>query len=255
MKLSRFVVPALLGFIGLSAVAQADTITETTDFGNTRATARSLNGLFSSASNLANDNVYGVGSPTVIINGSIGIGNDKDFFSFSGTVGQQYYFDIDGTNGVEGVLSLFDSSGVLVALGDEMTSPIDPGSITQRDPFLGVYTLKKTDTFYLAFTDYSNSPTAYYNNPNFSPRTQLFRPNTGEVGSGVADNGSYGNYAYDSNTTPNQDFFRNSSSAISNYTLNATLATPEPSTYAMMALGLVALCVLSAKRKKDGQAI
>jgi hypothetical protein len=33
------------------------------------------------------------------------------------------------------------------------------------------------------------------------------------------------------------------------------VATPEPSTYAMMALGLVALCVLGAKRKKDGQAL
>jgi hypothetical protein len=42
--------------------------------------------------------------------------------------------------------------------------------------------------------------------------------------------------------------------AFDNLRLNA-VATPEPSTYAMMALGLVALCVLGAKRKKDGQAI
>jgi hypothetical protein len=35
----------------------------------------------------------------------------------------------------------------------------------------------------------------------------------------------------------------------------SVVATPEPSTYAMMALGLVALCVLGAKRKKGEQAI
>jgi hypothetical protein len=33
------------------------------------------------------------------------------------------------------------------------------------------------------------------------------------------------------------------------------VATPEPSTYAMMALGLVTLCVLGARRKKDAQAL
>jgi hypothetical protein len=35
----------------------------------------------------------------------------------------------------------------------------------------------------------------------------------------------------------------------------SAVATPEPSTYAMMALGLVALCVLGAKRKKNEEAI
>jgi hypothetical protein len=40
-----------------------------------------------------------------------------------------------------------------------------------------------------------------------------------------------------------------------NVRLNATVATPEPSTYAMMVLGLVALCVLGAKRKKGEETI
>jgi hypothetical protein len=33
------------------------------------------------------------------------------------------------------------------------------------------------------------------------------------------------------------------------------VATPEPSSYAMMALELVALCVLGVKRKKEEQTI
>jgi hypothetical protein len=39
------------------------------------------------------------------------------------------------------------------------------------------------------------------------------------------------------------------------YGRSTVVPTPEPSTYAMMALGCIALCVLGAKRKKDGQAI
>jgi hypothetical protein len=48
----------------------------------------------------------------------------------------------------------------------------------------------------------------------------------------------------------------NNISLIDNFSFGTRVVpTPEPSTYAMMALGCIALCVLAAKRKKDEQAL
>lgn len=259
-------------FLGASS-ARADLIVEGADFGNTRASAFNLNGLLSSSSNGAGDNVYGIGDPTAIIRGAIGVANDVDFFSFSGMGGQQFYFDVDTTNRQgslpDSFLSLFDDTGTLIARGDEIfneteDSTFDPGSTSGNDAFLGVYTLtgdsNTSRTYYLAITDFKNRATASPDEADFDPdfgnAFQLVRPTTGEGQPGEGFDGDITNIGI-VNVTPGDDSFLGGSDTATGrgtYTLNvtqigSTAPVPEPSTWAMMGLGVLAMVGISRRRK------
>jgi hypothetical protein len=59
-----------------------------------------------------------------------------DFFSFTGVAGEQVYFDVDNSpRTLDTFLSLFSGNGTLLALADD--SERDPGSASVRMPFWG----------------------------------------------------------------------------------------------------------------------
>lgn len=254
--------------------ASAALISENGDFGNTRGTAFNLNGSLTSDSNGANDNVYRVGDPTAIIRGQISSGSDVDFFSFSGMGGQQFYFDVDNggvTNALtDSFLSLFDDTGTLIATGDDTSTgdgtgsgsgggTLDPGSAQGADAFLGVYTLggdpNTSRNYFLAITTFSNRPTAV---GSATGTQQLLRPTDpfeNQAGAGNGDD--IGNFALTGATAGN-DNFRNSTENLSgfgNYTLNVTMQVapvPEPTTWAMMGMGVIGMVGIGWRRKRCG---
>jgi hypothetical protein len=112
---------------------------------------------------------------------------DVDFYRFS-TTGGRAYFDIDNTPFTfDAVLSLFNSSGTLIALNDD-SSPADPGSESSLDPFLGVVTLPG-GTYYLAVSQFNNFPAT----PTFAVAS-LTRPDGAPGGAAVI--GQPGNSAF-----------------------------------------------------------
>jgi len=81
-----------------------------------------------------NPNLYDTSLPSVIVQGSVSSSSDQDFFSITLQAGELLLLDVDGTNGLDSFLTLYDASGT--AIGDEDDYVIsDPGSETA----VGIY--------------------------------------------------------------------------------------------------------------------
>jgi len=171
--------------------------------------------------------------PTATVTGANGA-DDIDFFAFTAGAGLAY-FDIDNDPfEFDTVLSLFDSTGSLLAFDDD--SAPDPGT-ESSDSFLGVFALPTADTYYITVT-----------NGNFA--TQSF---TGAFVPLTRPDGAFGGDA-----TPGRPvdatFFRNSvqdGSIFTLYTLHISLqnplqqaVVPEPASLAVwggLGFGMLAL--------------
>lgn len=164
--------------------------------------------------------------PTVTVQGYAGNG-DIDFYSFQAGPGAAY-FDMDNSPfSFDAALSLFNSSGTLLAYADD-SDPADPGSADGRDSFLGSINFTQAGTYYLAVSDYFNFPKGLLNAISIS---ELMRPDGGFGGNQVGGAGA------------DASFDQNGVQAGSPYALHLSVANPvpEPSTIALMLLGLGSL--------------
>ena len=92
---------------------------------------------------------------------------DVDFFSFEVTTGGTVYFDVDFANdvetpdtddddGLDAVISVFDSEGTLIVEGDDIGFPPDPGSEPNGDfdPFVELDL--EPGNYYVAISAWAN---------------------------------------------------------------------------------------------------
>jgi hypothetical protein len=118
--------------------------------------------------------------------------SDVDYFSFTGSAGEKFYFDADNDNAIlcppcnfDGAMILFSSTGAILAAGDD-SSPSDFGNGGAGDPFIGVFTLPTTDTYFLAI---GSGPLSANISPGttFSPLTRPDGVAGGFAATGSAD--------------------------------------------------------------------
>jgi hypothetical protein len=212
-----------------SVNAQATTMA-VGETGNDRASATSVDSLFSLP---APGTVFG-SLPTATVTSSISSPTDVDWYSFTGFAGASIYADIDDDPyTVDTVLSLFDSSGTLLAYDDD-SWPLDPGSARTLDSFLGVFDLTENDIYYLAVSSYYNFPTERY----YDSSQTLVRPD-----------GAYGGQATP-NAATGEDSFAGYGYSYGAYTLHITNSqpVPEPATFFLVGTGLVGLAGVGRKR-------
>jgi hypothetical protein len=254
MNISRFVVPAVLGLMGLSLTARdthADSI-----------------GVHFSAD----------GSPafTLAAGTSAGVVPQTNFNNITGSLGTGVALRNNNgaatnatlTFGAGGINAFFatsvggdetlNNSSVFSAAGNPSNFTLNNISYDRYDIY--VYTLsfgganQQTTLGTTSFYGTSPVPNApgYVDNNTATPYT--YTQATSQV--------SYtpgANYVRFSGLTGSTQSFSvtglGGAGSVGGFQIVQTVPTPEPSTYAMMALGLVALCVLGAKRRKNEQAI
>ena len=244
MNINKLIIASLL--LGSAATtASANTITELEVNGmasnNTLATAQAIGA--SSFTPNANPMVFGT-LPTVTIQGRGGNG-DVDFFSFVTKAGKAY-FDIDNTqSGFDSVLSLFNSSGTLLAFDDDSLPPSPGSSKSKLDAFLGSINLA-AGTYFIAVSESGNLPNSLATATGF---TDLFRPDNALGGSAVTG------------ATPGDStFFGSGTQGGLSYLLNISAAgagvstkVPVPGTLLLLSVGAGAL-LLGRKRKSGNNA-
>jgi hypothetical protein len=226
----------LVGFFagGANAALVVEAETDGTAVNNSIATAQAIPSAAFTAPPPAN--VFGA-LPTATITGRNG-GNDVDFFSFQANAGT-VYVDIDNDPfSFDSILALFDSSGTLLAFGDD-SGPEDPGTAFGFDSFIGVYTLTAPGTYYVTVSEFSNFPTQAF----AGTIANLLRPD-GQLG-GLAQSGS---------AVGVSTFNSNGNQVGSVYTLHISLANPtgvvpEPATIATWG-GFAALMLFGSQRRR-----
>jgi hypothetical protein len=153
------------------------------------------------------------------------------------------YFDIDtDPTSFDSILSLFDSSGTLIAYDDD-SQPEDPGTAFGTDAFLGTYTFTQPGTYYIVVTQFSNYAAATFNN---TTAFDLIRP----------DN-AFGGEAIFGAQVGNSSFVANGVQLGSPYRLNISLsnpglpAVPEPSEWLAMGMATASAggLMLRARRR------
>jgi hypothetical protein len=161
---------------------------------------------------------------------------DVDFYSFS-TGGGGALFDIDNNPFTfDTVVSLFNSSGTLIAFGDD-SDPADSGTANSLDSFVGTIVLP-AGNYFVTVSQWDNFPTSE-GNPN-AVFDELERPD-----------GEHGGFLV-SGVGPDTSFRRSGNDAGLAYTLHISLESPgvipEPETYALLLAGL-GLIGFAARRR------
>lgn len=224
----------LIGLFALTALSASAAIVAETEASlastnNSVATAQSINGSFTAP---PPGNVFSLPgiSTTATIQGIVG-GNDVDYFSFTNTIaGSQLFLDVDNTPATfDSIVAVFNPFGTLIGWGDD-TNPADPGSASSIDAILGPITLSAVGTYYIAISEFANYPSA----------ALLFsEAPLGLGGFGVAG-ATPGLSSFDLDGVQPADGAA--------YTLNATLATPEPATLSLMGLALLGVGFMKYRR-------
>jgi len=177
------------------------------------------------------------GFATATVNG-LGSATDVDFYSFTGS--GMVYFDVDNDPfTLDTILSLFNSAGTLLAVGDD-SFPEDLGSAFGFDAFLGVFDLPAPGTYFIAVSQFDNFATVY----DQQSQPNLLRPD-----------GADGGVAIVGAPPGDSSFIRNDgggNDTASPYTLHISLenpdaSVPEPLTILLFGLGLAAIAARSRR--------
>jgi hypothetical protein len=176
--------------------------------------------------------------------GWIASGNagEQDFYSFSLDDPLGLYFDVDYANdwgstadnddGLDAVISIFDSAGILIAYNDDSFvfdwDTIDPGSLPygDYDPFLGELSLL-AGTYYAVVSSYSYFPSAL----NQTGVIETLLSLSGHLVEGAATDVSFSNLDSSSSTGHYQLQIRSTVDEV----------VPEPSTIFLLGLGLLGM--------------
>jgi hypothetical protein len=99
--------------------------------------------------------------PSAVISGSISPATDRDFYSLTLQAGEQIILDIDGTNALDSVVRLYNSSGVEIAMNDDSVQ-FDPGSsqhsgVSHNLDSLIRFRVPTAGTYYFSVESYSDT--------------------------------------------------------------------------------------------------
>ena len=129
---------------------------------------------FESGFSAFNSNIFNsLSVPHATVNGNLSQSTDVDFYHFAvGSVNSTGYFDIDQTtNNLDTLLTLFDSSGNVLAIGDDNcigacldasgsidSSQNDLGSSSIKDAFIGVFQFTAVGDYFLSVSSSPSFP-------------------------------------------------------------------------------------------------
>ena len=205
--------------------------------------------------------------PTATVTGDLYDFPDVDWVSFVGVAGATFYADLDFDVGASGpfpdfALSLFAPGGTLALWGGDSGFPDfnatnrgqDPGSdsgliagdFITLDPFIGVYILPASGTWHLAISDEGTQPTDIFDETaGFG--ASLTPPGSGNTTGLPARVGNGGGFLIVGGTGDTSFSGGFGNGQLASYTVHITMI-PEPSTLALIAVGLAALAVRRRKR-------
>jgi hypothetical protein len=193
----------------------------------------------------------GWATATILGTGGTAIGaaeSDVDFYSFT-TAGGGALFGIDNDPFTfDTILSLFDSSGTLIAFDDD-SPPEDPGTDSSTDSFIGVITLT-AGTYYVAVSEFGNFPSEVLAGVTTGP--PLTRPD-----------GGFGGFPVTAGATPgNSSFPESGPDGPLDYTLHISLENvagggviPEPMSLVVWSLlGMIGVAATTQRTRNSQQA-
>ena len=227
---------AAVSFGTLWSTSRAQMYTEVGDAGDTLATAQSTGG----SSNPA-------GTAITSISGTIGTGTDADLYvvqintptTFSATTNNSVTnASFNNKLPLDTSLFLFNSAGVEVATNDDTNGTTVTSTLAAGNP---LYASLAAGIYYIGISISGNEPVNSANQLLFA---------LSDDPTDVRGPEKSNNITPMTLSTFDQDNYDNESGSYS-ITLNGVTAAPEPSTWALTALGAAAVAYLSGRRKKN----